>query len=108
MKKSCPDCHSKSGLREISYGLPDGPYDESKFVSGGCCISENDPTLRCIDCGWEGEYRNNMPYQDKTIKVAQLKPLANMTDAEIEDYAKQLWNKLTDGGKGSSDGHSKG
>ena len=49
-----------------------------------------------------------MPYQDKTIKVAQLKPLANMTDAEIEDYAKQLWNKLTDGGKGSSDGHSKG
>ena len=49
-----------------------------------------------------------MPYQDKSIKVAQLKPLADRTDAEIEDYAKQLWNKLTDGGKGSSDGYSKG
>ena len=49
-----------------------------------------------------------MPYEDKTIKVAELKPIADMTDAEIEDYAKQLWKKLTYGGKGSSDGHSKG
>ena len=48
-----------------------------------------------------------MPFQDKTIKVAQLKPIADMTDAEIEDYAKQLWNKLTNGEKGSRDGHSK-
>ena len=108
MRKTCPHCDDSAGIREIIYGMPDGPYDESKFVSGGCCISENDPTLRCIDCGWEGEYRNNMPFQDKTIKVAQLKPIADMTDTEIEDYAKQLWNKLTDGGKGSNDGHSKG
>ena len=106
MKESCPDCHSNSGVREFSYGLPDGPYDESKFVSGGCCISEHDPTLRCIDCGWEGEYRSNMPYQDKTIKVAELKPLADMTDAEIDDYAKHVWNKLTNGEKGSSNGYS--
>ena len=108
MSESCPKCDSETGLREILYGLPIEPVDKSKYVIGGCCISDNDPTLRCIDCGWEGEHRNNMPYQDKTIKVAQLKPLVNMTDAEIEDYAKQLWNKLTDGGKGSSDGNSKG
>lgn len=106
--KICPECSSSNGVRKIIYGLPNGPLDESEFTAGGCCISENDPTLRCIECGWEGEYRSNMPYQDKTIKVAELKPLVDMTDAEIDDYAKQLWNKLTDGGKGSSDGHTKG
>lgn len=107
MKKTCPSCQSESGIREIFYGLPDGPFDESKFSSGGCCISDNDPTLRCIDCGWEGEYRNNIPYQDKTIKVAQLKPLADMTDAEIDEYAKVLWGKLTKDGRSGKDDNSK-
>jgi hypothetical protein len=43
---------------------PNAPLiDESKYVLGGCCISDNDPTIKCIECGWKGEYVNNMPYQ---------------------------------------------
>lgn len=101
MKKACPKCDSKSGVREILYGLPDGPLDESKFASGGCCISENDPTIRCIECGWEGEYRDNTLFHDRSIRVAKLKPIAGMTDAEVDEYAKALWGKLTEGERGS-------
>jgi len=95
------------GIREIIYGLPAEPIDETKYAVGGCCISENDPTLRCVECGWEGEYVNNMPYQDRTIKVAKLKPIADMTDAEIEEYAKVLWGKLTKDERSSKDDNSK-
>ncbi len=94
-------------MREIFYGLPDGPFDESELVSGGCCISDNDPTLRCIECGWEGEYKNHMPYKDNIIRVAELKPLADMNDAEIEEYAKELWEKLTNDRRGRKDGSPK-
>ena len=47
---SCPQCSSKSGLREIFYGLPDGPVDEKKYAIGGCCISDNDPTVKKAVC----------------------------------------------------------
>ena len=57
--KSCPVCKSKTGLREIFYGYPDGPVDEKKYAIGGCCISDNDPTVKCIECGWKGEFVNN-------------------------------------------------
>ena len=77
------------------YGYPDGPIDEQKYVLGGCCISDNDPTIRCIECGWEGEYRDNAPYQDRTIVVVELKSTADMTDAEKDEYAKFLWEKIT-------------
>ena len=58
--ESCPACKSKTGLREILYGLPDGPVDEKKYAIGGCCISDNDPTVKCIECGWKGEFVNNI------------------------------------------------
>ena len=58
--KSCPACKSKTGLREIFYGYPDGPVDEKKYAIGGCCISDNDPTVKCIECEWKGEYVNNI------------------------------------------------
>jgi hypothetical protein len=58
--KSCPSCKSKTGIREIIYGLPDGPVDENKYAIGGCCISDNDPTVKCIECGWKGEYENKI------------------------------------------------
>jgi hypothetical protein len=59
--KSCPECKSKTGLRKILYGYPDPTVtlDESKYVLGGCCISQMDPTIKCIECGWEGESRKN-------------------------------------------------
>jgi len=58
--KSCPACKSKTGLREIFYGLPIGPVDEKKYAIGGCCISDKDPTVKCIECGWKGEFVNNI------------------------------------------------
>ena len=64
MSESCPKCDSETGLREILYGLPAEPVDESKYVIGGCCISENDPTLACKNCGWEGEFINNLCERD--------------------------------------------
>jgi hypothetical protein len=58
MRKVCPKCGSKSGIREIIYGLPDEPSDDCKFVLGGCCISDQDPTSTSIECGWEGDYED--------------------------------------------------
>ena len=67
--KICPACKSKTGIRKISYGMPmrtfdpNGPLiDESKYVLGGCCVSANDPTIKCIECDWEGGYKNNIAY----------------------------------------------
>jgi len=58
----CPECHSLSGLREIIYGLPDEPFEDGKYVTGGCCISERDPSRLCLECGWEGEFVNNIQH----------------------------------------------
>jgi len=60
MTDKCPICGSSNHLREIIYGMPDGPFDESQFVSGGCCLSESDPMATCINCGWEGEFVNSL------------------------------------------------
>ena len=59
MKDSCPNCESKTGLREIFYGFPAEPIDESKYVIGGCLVSGNDPFWACIDCDWRGWSLNN-------------------------------------------------
>ena len=58
MRKSCPSCLSKSGVRKILYGMPDRTVDERKYALGGCCVSDKDPTLKCIECGWLGAYRS--------------------------------------------------
>ena len=50
----CPECGGKNGLREILYGLPDGPPDPKVYRLGGCCISDDDPELTCVSCGWQG------------------------------------------------------
>lgn len=59
MNESCPSCDSKTGLREILYGLPMEPVDESKYVIGGCLVSGNDPIWACVDCAWRGWSLNN-------------------------------------------------
>ena len=58
MRKECPKCRSKIGIREIVYALPDEPEDDPEFVLGVCCISDRDPTSTCIECGWEGDYED--------------------------------------------------
>ena len=105
--KSCPDCHSANGLREILYGLPDGPVDEERYAIGGCCVSDDDPTLKCIECGWEGENVNNAPGLGKEIRTVELQDISKMSDSEIDSYAKQIWQKLAKPKKGSDDGNSK-
>ena len=92
---SCPQCSSKSGLREIFYGLPDGPVDEKKYAIGGCCISDNDPMVKCIECGWKGEYVDNMPGSKREIKTVELEDISKMSEEEIDAYAKRTWNLLT-------------
>ena len=103
----CPKCGTEQDVREILYGLPEGPADESKFASGGWCISESKPSLRCIACGWEGEFKRQIPYHQKTFHMVELKLTVNMSDADIDEYAKFLWSKLTNDGKGWDDGDSK-
>jgi hypothetical protein len=43
MSESCPTCDSETGLREILYGLPVEPLDETKYVIGGCLVSGHNP-----------------------------------------------------------------
>jgi hypothetical protein len=98
---SCPQCSSKTGLREISYGLPDGPVDEEKYAIGGCCISDNDPTVKCIECGWKGEYVDNMPGSKREIKTVELADISKMSDKEIDAYALETWGLLAQEKKNS-------
>jgi hypothetical protein len=92
--KSCPTCNSSKGLREIIYGMPDDPVDEARYVIGGCCISDNDPTIECIDCGWKGEYVDNINPSSQILEVVELPDMSKMSDAEIKEYAKTVWKKL--------------
>lgn len=105
--KSCPTCNSSSGLREIIYGMPDDPVDEEIYAIGGCCVSDNDPTLKCVDCGWKGENVNNAPGLGKEIRMVELQDIAKMNDAEIDSYAKQIWQKVANPKMGEIDDNSK-
>lgn len=110
--KKCPACKSKTGLRKIAYGMPifqDGiaaTMDESKDVLGGCCVSDNDPTLKCIECYWKGEYVNNASGLGKEIQVVELRDISKMSDPEIKSYAKEIWQKLAKPSKGDDGGSS--
>lgn len=55
--KPCPECHSKTGIKKFLWGMPQFPVDETKYVIGGCCVTDDDPTHACIECGWEGRFR---------------------------------------------------
>ncbi len=105
--KSCPTCNSSSGLREIIYGMPDGPVDEEIYVIGGCCVSDNDPTLKCVNCGWKGEDVNNAPDLGKEVRMVELQDISKMSNSEIDSYARQIWQKLAKPKKRSDDGNSK-
>ena len=101
--KSCPTCNSSNGLREIIYGMPDGPVDEDRYAIGGCCVSDDDPTLKCIGCGWKGEFKNSKEDKKKVVHMVKLESIEGMSDSVIDEYAKKLWGKLTNNGKGWSE-----
>lgn len=87
--------------------MPDGPVDEDRFAIGGCCVSDDDPTLKCIACGWKGKNVNNVPGLGQEIRVVQLQDISKMNDSQIDSYSKQIWQKLAKPKKGRNDGNSK-
>ena len=87
--------------------MPDGPVDEERYAIGGCCVSDYDPTLKCIECGWKGVNVNNAPGLGNAIRMVELKDISKMSNSEIDSYAKQNWQKLAKPKKGSYDGNSK-
>ena len=105
--KSCPTCDSSTGLREIIYGMPDGPVDEGKYAIGGCCVSDDDPTLKCIECGWKGENVNNAPGLGEELRMVELQDVSKMSETKIDFYARLIWQKLVQPEKESNDGNSK-
>jgi hypothetical protein len=52
--RKCPKCGSDK-IANIMYGLPNNSPSlqqeirENKIVFGGCCITENDPSWKCVD-----------------------------------------------------------
>ena len=100
---SCPTCNSSNGLRKIIYGMPDGPIDEERYAIGGCCVTDDDPTLKCIECGWKGEFKNSNKDKKKVVHMVNLESTEGMSDSDIDEYAKKLWGKLTNDGKGWRD-----
>jgi DNA-directed RNA polymerase subunit RPC12/RpoP len=52
---ACPDCKLKGNLQRIIYGMPDPEtFDFEKYAVGGCLVEDNQPDIRCRDCGWSG------------------------------------------------------
>ena len=66
MKINCPKCKTASGVREILYGMPSEEPDPDVFIVGGCLVERNQPTHRCITCGWE-RIKNRFVYDDEDL-----------------------------------------
>ncbi len=78
-----------------------------KYILRICCLSDNDPTIKCIDCGWKGEHVDDIGHNltmsitdrekmesKKEIKMVQLKDTSAMSAVEKDAYAQELWEKL--------------
>ena len=54
--KNCPNCNSPR-IATIQYGYPrfskelEQDLAEGKIVLGGCCITDDDPDYKCVECG---------------------------------------------------------
>ena len=66
MKKKCPTCNSRDGVREFLYGMPSEEPDPSKYVLGGCCFSDDRPDYRCIKCATDF-YKDGAKYHNKFV-----------------------------------------
>lgn len=52
--RSCPLCNEKGGLKRIVFGMPSWDFDFERYIVGGCCVTERDPEIGCVKCGWKG------------------------------------------------------
>jgi hypothetical protein len=50
----CPKCNEMGKIKEILYGMPSEDYNQTKYVLGGCCITDNEPEIQCTNCDWTG------------------------------------------------------
>ena len=66
MKKKCPVCNSMDGVREFIYGMPSEEPDATKYVLGGCCISDDMPDYKCIKCATDF-YKDNDKFHNRFI-----------------------------------------
>ena len=66
MKKKCPVCNSIDGVREFIYGMPSEEPDATKYVLGGCCISDDMPDYKCIKCATDF-YKDNDKFHNRFI-----------------------------------------
>ena len=54
----CPKCGSIK-IAEILYGMPtfseelQTAMDKGQVVLGGCCIRDDDPSWRCVECNFD-------------------------------------------------------
>jgi len=64
--KKCPVCNSFDGVREFIYGMPSEAPDESKYVLGGCTISDDMPDYKCINCATDS-YKGNDKFHNRFI-----------------------------------------
>ncbi len=51
----CPACGVVGTLKRIIFGLPGDDFDFDKYISGGCIVTDDDPEVGCVTCGWEGK-----------------------------------------------------
>lgn len=54
---SCPQCSEIRGLKKIIFGMPSADFDHDRFIAGGCLVSEVNPEVGCVKCGWEGSLK---------------------------------------------------
>ena len=59
-------CNSLDGVREYIYGLPSEKPDATKYVLGGCCISDDMPDYKCINCATDF-YKDSNNYHNRFI-----------------------------------------
>ena len=87
--------------------MPDSPVDEDRYAIGGCCVSDEDPALKCIECGWKGEPVKNAPGLGKEIRMVELQDVSKISNSEINSYAKQIWQTLANSKMGEIDDNPK-
>ncbi len=51
---SCPSCGGIGSLKKIVYGMPNSDFDFERYIVGGCCVTDDDPEIGCVKCGWKG------------------------------------------------------
>ena len=55
---SCPSCGVVGSLKRIIFGMPSEDFDYDRYISGGCCVTPDDPEVGCTTCGWVGKFVN--------------------------------------------------